>query len=97
MTASPNDKDGGALPAFPSPPIPGATDHRSEQRDGLSLRDYFAAKALQGMLANSTITDHGGFTREGCAAEAYHHADAMLSARLPGQPGPSGPTQEGKE
>ena len=44
---------------------------------GISLRDYFAAKALQGMLACPDI----GATYELFAQEAYQHADAMLDAR----------------
>ena len=43
----------------------------------MSLRDYFAAKALQGMLACPDI----GATYELFAQEAYQHADAMIDAR----------------
>jgi hypothetical protein len=39
---------------------------------GLSLRDYFAAKAMQGMLARK-----GQFH----PADAYEYADAMLAER----------------
>ena len=38
-------------PAFPSPALDGATDERALNRDGMTLRAYFAAKAMQGMLA----------------------------------------------
>ena len=42
---------------------------------GMSLRDYFAAAALQGLLANaSEVNDE-------LAAEAFTAADAMLAAR----------------
>lgn len=49
---------------------------------GLSLRDYFAAKALQGILAFSG----DGFTAvtgspEQFSKAAYTYADAMLAAR----------------
>ena len=44
---------------------------------GMSLRDYFAAKAMQGILANPvTFTGH-----EEIANNAYAMADAMIKAR----------------
>jgi hypothetical protein len=46
--------------------------------EGMTLRDYFAAKALQGMLAENG----GGAVRNETLAEfAYDIADAMLKAR----------------
>lgn len=81
MTA--HTKDGG--PAFPSPAIESATDDRREQRDGMSLRDYFAAKALPAVVAayieasgRCIGTDH---IHHNCAAHAFKMADAMLKAR----------------
>jgi glycerol-3-phosphate dehydrogenase len=72
-------------PAFPTPEIhdkhpwgesPLCRHERAEQ--GMTLRDYFAAKALQGMLAENG----GGATdNEQLAEWAYHLADAMLKAR----------------
>lgn len=50
-------------------------------QDGMSLRDYFAARALQGMLGNHAITDHQAFDIDGCANEAFRYADAMIRAR----------------
>lgn len=45
-------------------------------QEGMSLRDYFAAKAMQGVLVN------GYFDRfESVALDAYALADAMLKAR----------------
>ena len=41
---------------------------------GMTLRDYFAAAALQGMLANDDCV--GSF--EGYSDSAYKYADAML-------------------
>lgn len=41
----------GGGPAFPSPGIPDATDGRKENRDGMSLLDYFAGQALAGHMA----------------------------------------------
>jgi hypothetical protein len=49
-----------------------------ENDKGMSLRDYFAAKALCGLLSDSTI----GMTDERAAAFSYKMADAMLKARL---------------
>lgn len=45
--------------------------------DGMSLRDYFAAKALQGLLTNA----FNSRPPENIAIWAYRHADAMLAAR----------------
>ncbi len=45
---------------------------------GMTLRDYFAAKAMQGMLAEN---GGGAFTNDDVAEWAYHLADAMLKAR----------------
>ncbi|KUQ97991.1 hypothetical protein AWI31_04420 [Enterobacter hormaechei subsp. xiangfangensis] len=44
---------------------------------GLTLRDYFAAKAMQGRLANPDWLCSDDRT----ATEAYQIADAMLRAR----------------
>ena len=46
---------------------------------GMTLRDYFAAKAMQGMLAYSYL--HPLSMEDGCARDAYAMADAMLEAR----------------
>lgn len=45
---------------------------------GMTLRDYFAAKALQGMNANRLYDD---FEWDTLATHAYSQADAMLAAR----------------
>jgi hypothetical protein len=45
---------------------------------GMSLRDYFAAAALQGMSANTLCND---WPPEILAKTAYQQADAMLAAR----------------
>jgi hypothetical protein len=45
----------------------------------MTLRDYFAAKAMQGMLAYAFI--HPLSMEDGCARDAYAMADAMLKAR----------------
>lgn len=49
-------------------------------KEGMTLRDYFAAKAMQGLIAQSAGTALG--SRVEIAAEyAYAAADAMLKAR----------------
>jgi len=68
--------DGG--PAFPSEvwDSEGCPQHTQ----GMTLRDYFAAKAMQGLLAQSCGTALGSDTIHG-AQYAYQMADAMLAAR----------------
>lgn len=46
---------------------------------GMNLRDYFAAKALQGMSANPYFDDYEFDT---VAEMAYAQADEMLAARV---------------
>jgi hypothetical protein len=48
----------------------------SEGSDGMTLRDYFAAHALQGLLAYGGMT-----TARDRAVDAYQYADGMLAAR----------------
>jgi hypothetical protein len=52
------------------------------ERSGMTLRDYFAAKAMQGTVANSSNSPI--FTHSD-AAYCYIIADAMLSARGTGE------------
>lgn len=53
--------------------------------DGMTLRDYFAAAALQGLLASpKDLKIDGEFaTGRELAKLAYSAADAMLKAREP--------------
>ena len=64
-------------PAFPS-----ARDMRFnpdfDHEEGMSLRDYFAAKALQGICAHS---DTWGLADEDICVQAYKLADNMVKAR----------------
>lgn len=66
-----SEKDGGA--AFPNitPDMP------VDGGPGMSLRDYFAAQALTGLLSDNRIVD----TPQSFAARAYEVADAMLAER----------------
>ena len=45
---------------------------------GMTLRDYFAAMAMHGMLANPT---RGSFNCEATSSNSYAMADAMLAER----------------
>lgn len=61
------------LPAFPKTAAP-----YSANQNGMNLRDYFAAKAMQAYLndpslARKSIKEH--------AEAAYQVADAMINAR----------------
>ena len=47
---------------------------------GMSLRDYFAAKAMQGMLAGLLAYGHD-IVWDQVAKDAYKQADAMLKVR----------------
>lgn len=84
--------------AFPRP-VSANADHvgfptwRIQSADGMTLRDYFAAKAMQGIVGS--IDSEEGYTRlvevahvNGCqrvsewiAKDAYKQADAMLAER----------------
>jgi hypothetical protein len=49
---------------------------------GMTLRDYFAAKAMQGLITSRhTDYENGWYDEEQLAESAYKMADAMLSAR----------------
>lgn len=48
-------------------------------KDGMTLRDYFAAKAIQGMCANPNCRAEVG--EDKFAEAAYEVADAMMEAR----------------
>lgn len=45
--------------------------------DGMTLRDYFAAKAMQGIVSDPDLT----MGMEKVAEWAYQQADAMMKAR----------------
>ena len=63
-------------PAFPTTkPL----DSWGDPNQGMTLRDYFAAKAMQGFMANKSNPMH--FQPEADASWAYSIADAMLKAR----------------
>ncbi len=88
MTTKPN---GG--PAFPQHIAADAsgdiyTSDQFEDGAGMTLRDYFAAAALKGMLASDTAvaavaerTLHSETPEQASARIAYKFADAMIAAR----------------
>jgi len=47
--------------------------------DGMTLRDYFAAKAMQGMFASGNLPK--SVQDDELSSVAYQMADAMLKAR----------------
>ena len=64
------------MKAFPTEhPIAGSMAY---QADGMDLRDYFAAKALHGLLAAEQV---GEYSNEHVAEISYVIADAMMKAR----------------
>ena len=49
---------------------------------GMTLRDYFAAKALQGLLSNQRVPHEGdSISKDVVARMTYEIADAMLKER----------------
>ena len=68
-------------PLFNPPAFP--RDHAQDGHNGMDLRDYFAAKALQGCLANPgcDYTPMTASAQAQAVADAYGLADAMLKAR----------------
>jgi hypothetical protein len=72
-----NDKNTGG-PAFPQ-------QDDASGSEGMTLRDYFAAKAMQGLLANPKLSNeilkHGGAVGGWIEDSAWAFSDAMLKAR----------------
>lgn len=70
-------------PAFPEiGNVACNSDWQSES--GMTLRDYFAAKAMQGVMASGTAMSIGTNHEEamvGMARAFYSMADAMIKAR----------------
>jgi len=67
-------KTGG--PAFPVPMFSVGHAKYEAQKQGLDLRDYFAAKAMQTISIANYLSD------DDYARHAYKIADAMLKERL---------------
>ena len=69
-------KDGG--PAFPNDCHPSNNPDGKLGYRGMTLRDYFAAKAMQGILTSTKDPRNNDKVIVGMA---YHIADAMLKER----------------
>jgi len=70
-------KDNGR-PAFPTSwPFDKDVNHD----EGMTLRDYFAAKAMQGLIADGALQHNPGVRVVSLAELAYKQADAMLAER----------------
>ena len=68
-------------PAFPCD-LTSYDDEVRIQYQGMTLRDYAAIKAMQGILASNTEHEHEDAHIFDAIAEAsYKQADAMLKAR----------------
>lgn len=68
-------------PAFPCPPpiVNGNGDFIYGESGGMTLRDWFAGRAITGIL--SVETETFGYSSAGAVGRAYEIADAMLKAR----------------
>ena len=58
-----------------------SSDYPTEITGGMTLRDYFAAKALPGVISAVMVHECHNWTSSAFAREAYELADAMLKAR----------------
>ena len=68
-----------------SPAFPNVSIHTKEGIEvygdsGMSLRDYFAAKAMEGLLAG-LLADRQDLKWDQVAIDSYRQANAMLKAR----------------
>jgi hypothetical protein len=66
------------IPAFPRPASEAHQHGMHKPQEGMTLRDYFAAKAMQAYLPDAM--EHNATENE-LAWSAYKMADAMLKAR----------------
>ena len=66
-------------PAFARPSSPAHEYGFHKHQDGMTLRDYFAAKAMNGMCFGAPIPQKNEL--ETIAKRSYEMADAMLKAR----------------
>ena len=65
-------------PAFPREDYQCNSANGSLGQEGMSLRDYFAAKSVQGTLSNPELSHWNADNHAQCA---YEVSDAMLKAR----------------
>lgn len=67
-------------PAFPDPAANRKYSDCESYSHGMTLRDYFAAKAMHALITKQGDGDPHG-QADAAAEWAYVHADAMLKAR----------------
>ena len=67
------------MKAFPR--ADGRYDSSKPDEQGMDLRDYFAAKAMQGILASDPDDQGHEDNLEAVAIVSYKVADAMMKAR----------------
>lgn len=65
-------------PAYPTNNYAAIVPISTGYSEGMTLRDYFAAKAMLGILTNNNLEDCDDFVVANCA---YQMADFMLKAR----------------
>jgi hypothetical protein len=78
-----NERDDGGS-AFPEASDEWCQDserYRPTSVGGMSLRDYFAAKAMAALIARVPYDERHGIHAEAMSFAAYNFADAMLKAR----------------
>ena len=64
-------------PAFPRPiSVNTYNGEQAWDQDGMTLRDYFAAKAMQGILSGGMWGDY-----DDLVSQSYEAADAMIDER----------------
>src|SRR5690606_15393487 len=70
-------------PAFPIHPASAMDGQLVRETQGMTLRDYFAARAMQGVLGNTKGQFGRGYpdANMNLAVASYAIADAMLAAR----------------
>jgi hypothetical protein len=73
MTEQDDVKRIGAMPAFPLP-----ISAYNKPNAGMTIRQYTAIAAMQGLLAATTGDPAKEYTPEGCASAARRYADALL-------------------
>lgn len=74
---SEKDDGGRAFPALESLSKDRFDNYDARSEGGMTLRDYFAAKAMQGLIAHVDLD----YTMGKAAVDAYLMADRMIAAK----------------
>jgi len=69
------------MKAFARPASDAHQHGMHSHQEGMDLRDYFAAKAMQGILSNAHLAKENPMDRNLIAGTAYEVADAMMIVR----------------